>query len=246
MANKKLRVFTDLDSIFDSSRGIAQKLITQHLANLPMAERIKQSDEYFHKYLLPKYKERTHHLFNAPELGITPDIFNTAYNLRDANDFDYYYPTPLLGGIFKAVVGLENSTAGGFDVESIDLDVNVFPYAFTEDLIEELRKHITAKVGHQFKTINIINSDIEEQTASYFLGYNYVFKKDIMFGYKKFHASLETIYIPNVQFVVPALHYKQTADFKGNPKDALELFSVTMGTVIGLTPIDKSLYDCYL
>lgn len=246
MASKKLLTYTDLDSIFDSSRGIAQKLITQHLSHLPLKERIKESDAYFHKHLLSKYKERTYHLFNAPELGITPEIFNTAYLHRSADDFDYYYPTPLLDGIFKIIVGIENSKNGGFDVEEINLTVNVHPYDFDEELLTELENQIKLKVGGYFKNIHIVNLDIEEKTASYFQGYDYVFKKDIMFGCKKFHQSLENVYIPNTQLIVPILHYKYNEGFKGTPKETLELFSVTMGTVIGITPIDKSLYDCYL
>lgn len=246
MASKKLSVFTDLDSIFDSSRGIAQKLITQHLEHLPLKERIKKSDEFFHKHLLTKYKERTFHLFNAPELGVTPDIFKDAYLNRDVNDFDFFYPSALLAGIFKVIVGLENSRHNGFDVESIELTVNVFPYAFDDELIEALKAQLELKLGNKFNTITIINDNIEEKTASYFQGYDYVFKKDIMFGYKKFHQSLENVYIPDVNFVVPVLNYQLNEKFTGTPKQILDLFSVTMVTVIGITPIDKSFYDCYL
>lgn len=246
MSSKILSVYTDLDSIFDSSRGIAQKLITQHLSHLPLKERIKESDAYFHKHLLPKYKERTYHLFNAPELGITPDIFKTAYLNRSRDDFDFFYPTPLLDGIFKIIVGLENTQNGGFDVEAVNLTVNTHPYDFDEEEVAELLTHLKLKVGNFFKDIHITNVDVEEKTASFFQGYNYVFKKDIMFSYKKFHQSLENVYIPNVQFVLPILHYQHNESFKGSPKEILELFSVTMVTVMGITPIDKSLYDCYL
>lgn len=244
--NDVLRLYTEIDSLFDSKRGLVQKKICGGITDptVDLADKLKESDIVFSKVFLDKYKKRQHHLFNVPEYGITPEWFLDAYKNRSIDDFDYYYPTPLCDGLFKIAMALEVSASGGFDFNEVILDVNIFPYEFND----EEKTLVVNSLSDKFKgnvQVNIIDTDSTVLTSSFYGKYNTVFKADLLHDNLKFAESLQSAPIPKTKFVVPAIHYKQT-DFKGNPEQALKLFAVTSSPVMSLVVRDKGLYDCYL
>lgn len=244
--NDVLRLYTEIDSLFDSKRGLVQKKICGGIDDLEtdLANKLKESDVVFSKVFLDKYKKRQHHLFNVPEYGITPGWFIEAYKNRSIEDFDYYYPTPLCDGLFKIAMALEVSASGGFDFNEVVLDVNIYPYAFNEAEKELIISSLSDKFKGSIK-INILSVNSTTLTSSFYGEYNTVFKADLLHDNLKFAESLQSNPIPKTKFIVPAIHYKQT-EFKGNPEQALKLFALTSSPVMSLVVRDKGLYDCYL
>lgn len=240
--NKVIEVYTELDSLFDSKRGILQHLYTPGLVE---DDSLKvESDRKWDLYFAKNYVERRLDTFSYPEFSITRETFDNLYSKRELSHWAVFYPTPLIDRIVKTVIELEGMGNKPISISSMNVTVNTFPYQLDDALREELVRTLNLALKG-LGGVKLTETDPAKNNSRYYSRYNYVFKYDILTGKesKVFVESLKGDPIPDVAFVIPDILVKDTGDFVGEVSDIIFASSLSLLPVAKFIPIKHAIYD---
>ncbi len=239
--NRVLKVYVELDGLFDYRRGLIQKLITQDIVN--DSERKRKGDELWATYCETNYNKRNIDNFEYPGLDLKHDQWVKAYKERSIGDFLMFYPTNLPSYLFRKIIEIEAANEKPLDISGLTLFVNVHPYVLDDELKEELIQHLRVRFGGKF-VIKLLDHDPSTMTSTYYRQFDYVFKYDILSGpYEWFRRSLETKPIPEVTFFVPDLFAEDVPDIEATPQSLLFACSISVSAIWKMVPIEHNAFD---
>lgn len=243
--NKDITIYTELDSLFDTKRGIIQILLTEQ-SKLPPESRKEESDRIFSTYIEKNYKNRKLDTFSYDVNGVkvNREKFLKRYSERSLGDWSYFYPTNLVKAIRKIVVDLELTGDKPLDIRSMTLYINLHPFNFDEGLIKDLVAHMQTALGRVIK-VKTLNTDVSKQTLSYYGKFNYVFKYDAFISEetKPLQESIGKVNIPETKFIVPDILVKDSDSFKGETIDRIYALSTLLAPSVVLVPVKHEVYD---
>ena len=148
----EISVYTDLDSLFDTRRGILHKLA------LESGNGSFNWDVNFKEI----YARRKYDIFNQPELGITQEKYQERFDKRTLDDFAdtkcaYVLPSKLINHMFNIVRELEFGVGKMLSNSTFVLTVNLYPFELTAErqqaLEETLRGAVKFNIGINFVNI---------------------------------------------------------------------------------------------
>ena len=240
--NRALKVYTELDSLYDYRRGLLQLLMTPNISD--DALRKSTGDTLWLMHIEKNYKERRYDTFEHAFFNINREKFDALYDKRTISDWLMYYPSNFQRDFVKTLIDLEKLGDKPINIQTVELYVNCHPYILDDELKDMFVKHCTAA----FKglvSVKLVESDPSAHDASYYKQFNYVFKYDAIIGKgsKALMDSIKGYPIPDTAFVIPDILANKTDEFVGSNTDLIFSMSVTLGTVIKLVPIKHQFYD---
>lgn len=240
--SRTLVVFTELDSIYDSRRGIIQWMMTEGIDN--EQQRKTKGDLDWEQHIQTNYQNRRMDTFEYPAFKITKESFEKAYASRSITNWLMYYPSNVLKKLIKVIIDLEGLMDKPIDIKGVDLHVNIFPYQFDQDLQDKLIDHVQHALGNIVK-VKVMNVDTREADSSFYKQFNYVFKYDFLMaeGSSKTMDSLKAFPIPDTGFIVPDILVKEVEGLQGPIADRIFALSVLLAPCLRLVPISHSFYD---
>jgi hypothetical protein len=240
--NKVLTAYTELDSIYDSRRGLLQHLMTLDITDDD--KRKAEGDRLWGLYVAKNYEERRMDTFSFPQFGIDRAKFDQLWKERNLSHWLMYYPSQFYKEFIKVVIDQETLTEKPIGIKGITLFVNIFPYAFDEEMKKDFLAHCTSAFGG-LVDVKLVNTNPAEHTSTYYKQYNYVFKYDFLIGEdsKKFMESLPQAPTPDTLYIVPNVLVKEATDLKGTPEDIIFAMSVSAGPALTMVPVRHWFYD---
>ena len=239
----EITVYTDLDSLFDTRRGILHKLA------LESGNSGFNWDVNFKEI----YARRKYDIFNQPELGITQEKYQERFDKRTLDDFAdtkcaYVLPSKLINHMFNIVRELEFGVGKMLSNSTFVMTVNLYPFELTAErqqaLEETLRGAVKFNIG-----INFVYIPYEEQRAKFLNSFQYVFKYDLFLSQymKNYWSDYGTCQPSNVKFIVPDVLAKQTELPEGmdaeSPRSLISKLNISLGGKTTFVAIDKTIYD---
>lgn len=237
-----IRVYTRLDDIFDSRRGILTHLAKEN-----------GNDKFDWSLFEPIYQRRKMDLFNQPELGITQEGYLERFKKRNIYDFVkddivYFYPSRLLDNIFVIIREIEFGVHQTIMTSPFHLTVNTYPYELNDYLYTEMKSHILGTFRFPIQ-LDLVSIEPEMITANFFSTYRYVFQYDF-FTSDDIKEHFAPTYLNSkgkgTTFVVPSLYrYDCNLDeLNGLEADFLiQQMGILQGGLVNFHPVDKSLFD---
>lgn len=236
--------FTDMDSLFDSRRGIITKVA------------IESGNTTFDwdKNYAEIYARRRFDYFQQPELGITHDAYQQRFAKRTINDFAdetqaYIRPSKLIRNVFKLAREIEFGVGQMISAASFSLTVNIYPYELTDELATELASVIRGAVPFNF-SLSFVTIPYDQLDASVLHTYQYVFLYGFLNSpvYKAYWDNYVASTQTNTRFVVPDILAKSEEELPPEMRSE-ELISligklnVTQGGKITWVPCPKTIFD---
>jgi hypothetical protein len=238
----EISCFTNLDSLFDSRRGILTKVALES----------GNTNFNWERNMAEVYKRRRFDYFNQPELGITQEKFEARYAKRTIDDFAddtqcYFYPSKLINNMFRLVRMVEFGVGQMLSASSFSVTVNLYPYTLSEGLLDELAATIRGAVPFNI-SLSFVNIPYDELTTSVLNGYQYVFIYDFLSGkdYRVYWENYAAASNSNVRFFVPdILVYKELPEEmrREEPIETIGKLNVTQGGKITWVPCSKTIFD---
>lgn len=237
-----IRVYTEMDSLFDARRGIIT-LVAKEAGNTKF-----DWDRNFAEI----YARRRFDYFEQPELGIKDEVYHERYERRTIEDFAdhtqaYIRPSKLISNIFKIVREIEFGVGQVLSVSTFDLTVNLYPYELSDDLLTELSSVIKGAVPFNFN-LSFVNTPYEQLIPAVLHGYQYAFIYDFLTS-KNRKAYWEN-YIPaaatNTRFIVSDIILKSELPEEMRSEKPITLISklnATQGGKITWVPYPKTIFD---
>lgn len=241
---RTLRIYTDLDSAFDTRRGI----IT-HLAK-------DANPNFTWDTFKSIYDDRLYDIYNRPSLGVTPEAYEARYAIRTVDDWAddqecYFFPTNLFDEMLQIVRGIEFGSTRTIEVSKFELSVNCYPFKLSDVLADQL----IASIQSVFKLpveVRLTDVPYDLQTAPYLNDYDYVFRYGHLLR-PEFGAWAKTILnvvSPGTKYIVPELLANPFGDGEDvaplkdtSVGDHIRRNSALLGGVVILIPTDKKLYS---
>lgn len=241
--NKTLNVYTELDSVYDSRRGILQHLMVPEGKD-PDEVRKAKADNLWDMHIADNYKKRTMDRFEHPLFGINKAKFEEAFAQRGLSHWMMYYPSNVMYRLLKNVLEMEGLEDKPISIKGIDLFVNVYPYPF-DDQLKQSFISFCKTIFKGIVNVKVLDINPAEATAHFYKQFDYVFKYDVLMGKesKALMDSLKANPIPNTTFVVPDIEIKETEHFEGTVYDRLFALSIALAPAFKLIPARHNLYD---
>jgi len=242
--NRRIGVYTNIDSLFDTRRALLSLLLTKGDEGLPDSVRKQKADSLWETHIEKSYKERRFDLFEYPGVGINRAAYDEVYAKRSVKDWLCCYPSNLLKKLVKIILEQESITDRPLDITGIDLKVNIFPFDFPEDMQADLLAYIkTGLLG--FVNVELVNQDHRKLTALYYGRFNYVLCYDILTGgeHVTFNDSLPISPIPSTALLVPNILVEDSEFLLGTNDDRILRSGLMLSSLIRWIPIDHSVYD---
>lgn len=241
---KRIGAYTEIDSIYDSRRGILSLMITEDMAGLNDDLRKQKGDALWEQQFARNYRERRMDSFEYPAFGINREKFLERYNKRSVSDWLFYYPSNLRNKLLKMILELEQLVDVPISISGVDLYINTFPYVFDDDMKAQFLSYCKSA----FKglvAVKLLDHDPTKMTALYYKQYNYVFKYDMMLveENKAFFDSLSVTPIPETCVVVPDILVQEVEELCGPIKERIHAMGIMIGPAIQLVPVEHSTYD---
>ena len=239
--NRDIRVYLELDSLWDVRRCIVQKLLTRDIEG---DEAKKESgDALWDMHYAKSYKERRIDNFENKSLGITQEMYEEAYKNRSVSDFLAYYPSNLPGHLLKTIIDIEQMAEQPIELRSIALTINTWPYVLDEEMHDLLVDTLNRRFSKKYE-LNLVYGDPKEFTATFYRQFQYVFKYDILTrDYEWFMRSLASCPIPGTTFLVPSIYHKLDTALTGTPDQVIFFLSVPLAPAVKLVPVATHIYD---
>lgn len=239
-----LRLYSDLDSFFDTRRGILTKIARETKPNFEWSDYAEV------------YKARRMDTYVRPDLGITPEKFEERFAKRSIDDWAdenecYFFPTNLITEIIQIVRGMEFGAHETIQISKISLSLNCYPFVLSDELAAEL----VSVVETSFKLpveVRLVNVEYDKQTAIYLNGYDYVFRYGHLLRpeFKVWFETITTAQKAGTVYIVPELLVKAFADSAETKflndvpiGDHIRKCSSVLGGVAIFVPVDKKLFD---
>lgn len=145
------KFFVELDALLDTRLGVISKLDPEAATELvgSLDYKLRQSDDMG---LLTK--------------RITTKQFHEAYEKRDVNTLMASGPTVINAYLSKVIDELEKQKAVTNMIDSIEVDINIWPYQLTEDERMAICEAVTARCG-LITPVRTVNIPPEELTFEY-------------------------------------------------------------------------------
>lgn len=240
----ELRLYTDLDSLFDTRRGILTKLARETNPKFVWSDFAKV------------YTERRFDIYTRPSIGITPEKFEALYSARSVDDWSdenecYFYPTNLLNEMLQIVRSIEFGSYSTIQISRFHLTVNCFPFKLSDALAEELVSHLENSFNLPIE-IKLADMDYSNQSAVYLSGFDYVFRYGHLLRpeFSTWYETLTGNIRAGTKYIVPELLAKDfeegenTSFLKDIPvADHIRKASAVLGGVVVFIPTNKRLYD---
>ncbi|EBV8434066.1 hypothetical protein AVA65_07440 [Salmonella enterica subsp. enterica serovar Minnesota] len=241
--NRILKIYTELDALFDYRRGLVQHLLTSHKTYKSDAERVLDGDKQWELYLADRYRKRRLDNFDIPELKLSTAAYNALYKERRLEHFLMYYPSALEKHMFKMIMDIEMLDNPTPSIKGAVLYVNTFPYQLDDELNALLADTVNRRFGGRYN-VQLVHSDPKTFTANTFGQYDYVFKYDILTGnYEWFMKSLAETQIPNTTFFLPSLFLNTNDMIVGGPEDMIYAVASTLAPAVKFVPCSPVIYD---
>ncbi|ASU03691.1 hypothetical protein JOAD_224 [Erwinia phage vB_EamM_Joad] len=241
--NRVLKIYTELDALFDYRRGLVQHLLTSHKSYPSDAVRKADGDKQWELYLEGRYRKRRLDNFDIPELKLSTADYQALYKERRLEHFLMYYPSVLEKHMFKMVMDMEMLDTMTPSIKGATLYVNTFPYQLDTELNALLLDTVNRRFGGRYD-VQLVHADPRSFTAHTFGQYDYVFKYDILLGdYEWFVKSLLETQIPATTFFVPSLFLAENDMIVGGPEDMIYALAATLSPAIKLVPCNAVIYD---
>lgn len=242
--NRDIKIYTELDSLFDSRRGILSNIIAES-NNIP-SDMPEKTNQLWDTYIDKNYKARKLDTFEyiVGPLRINRDVYKERFNRRSIADWTYYYPSSLAARMRKIILDLELTEERPFEIRSITLLVNTFPYTLDDELNKELIKTLQGKLGGAVK-VKTLTFDVSNLTLEYYRSFDYVFKYDILTSEsnKAFQESIGKVLAPELKLIVPDILVKDDEMFVGSVSDRIYALGVVMGPSVTIVPVNHEVYD---
>lgn len=238
-----ITIYTELGCLFDERRGIITKVAHESgNANFDWDRNFKEI-----------YARRKMDYFHQPELGITQEAYLERFERRSIDDFAdekmaYYIPSNLIKAIFIIVRELEFGVGKMLSVSRFQVTVNLFPYALSDTLLEELKSTLLGAVAFPFE-VSFVNIPYEEQTAKVLHSYNYVFKYDYFLNEKlsNYWSNYANASNTNTKIIVPDV----IKDCEALPEEMrgeelinlISKLNAAQGGKVTWVPMTKSIFD---
>lgn len=205
MAN--INVYTDIDTLFDTRRGIIERVIRE-----------SGYQNFRWEQYAPFYNERQIDFFDKPEWGLTHTGYLERFSKRSVDDwvdetYCYFYPTNILSAVLPTVRGIELGSSGVINLSAITLHVNTYPFVLSEALKTQLISHILAAFKIKIN-VELLYVSFDEQTANFINAYQYVFRYGHLLN-REFITWFETYpscRLTGTKIIVPALLSKSPID----------------------------------
>lgn len=243
MANE-IRCLTNLDSLFDSRRGILTKVALES----------GNTKFDWHRNMAEIYARRRWDYFHQPELGITQEKFEARYAARTIDDFAdetqcFFYPSKLIKemALFTFVRTVEFGVGQMLSTSGFAITVNVYPYILSEELLTELESSIRGKVPFRI-SLSFVNIPYDDMTPAVMHAYDYVFIYAFLIGkdYRVYWEKYAQSPNATTRFFVPdLLVYKDLPEEMRSeePIDTISKMNVTQGGKITWVPCQKTVFD---
>ena len=240
--NRVLSVFTELDSVYDSRRGILQWLMTEGIAD--ENQRKAKGDKDWELHVQKNYENRRMDTFEYPAFKITKQSFERAYAERSISHWLMYYPSNLLKRLVKVIIDLEGLVDKPIDIKGVDLFVNIFPYALDQELQDKFVAYAQHALGNIVK-VKVLNVDTRKADSTFYKQFSYVFKYDFLLSEHSGPTmdTLKSSPIPETTFVVPDILVKEVEGLQGSISDRIFAMSVLLAPSLRLVPISHQFYD---
>lgn len=237
-----IKVYTEMDSLFDARRGIITKVARESGNNK------FEWDKNFKEV----YSRRRFDYFNQPELGITDEKYQARYKKRSLNDFAdhqevFIRPSNLIHNIFKIVREIEFGVGQVISVSKFDLTVNLYPYKLTDDQQTELSSVIRGAVPFHID-LSFVFIPYEHLVPAILHSYQYCFIYDFLTSEER--KPYWENYIPstntNTRFIVPDVLLNKELPDEMKSEEPITLIgklNVTQGGKITWVPYPKTIFD---
>lgn len=238
----EITCYTNLDSLFDSRRGILTKVALES----------GNTKFNWENNMETIYQRRRYDYFNQPELGITQEKYEARYAARTIDDFAdetqcYFFPSNLIRNMFKLVREVEFGVGQILSVTTFSLTVNLYPYTLSQSLLDELASTIRGALAFNI-SLSFVNTPYDLITPAVLSNYQYVFIYDFLIGkdYKVYWENYGKASNSNTRFFVPdVLVYKELPEEmrREEPIETISKMNVTQGGKITWVPCPKTIYD---
>ena len=240
--NRNLKVYTEVQSMYDMRRGLMQWLLTEGISNDDSLRR-REGDRLWDLHIAKTYAARRMDLFEYPAVGVNKAKVEALLAEAKLEHWLMYYPTSLCWTLFRKIIELEHLEEKPLDIKGVTLYVNTFPYEFGPEMEQSFLEHCNTLFGGRFE-VKLQSIDTRNAEPYFYQQYNYVFKYDIMDEpYKAFQTKLMQQPIPNVTFVIPDILSREVEAFEGPVADRIFAYSLTVSQVVKLVPISHAFYD---
>lgn len=255
--NRVIQVYTEVDSIYDSRRGLTQKWLVKDLIN-PDSDKLSdeeyaayikrlnhEGDRLWEQHIEKNYRERRMDRFEYPGLSFNRTIFNQLYKERTLSDFGFgYYKTKFTQQFLKTILDLEMMSEAPISFNKIVLHVNIFPYEMDKEMQKDLVDHLQMRFGGKVE-VRTVNSRSTTHDVSYYKQFDYVLKYDLLLSEdsKILCESVGSIPIPGTTFIIPDILVKESDEFTGEISDRIFASTLQLAPVFKLMPIHHSFYD---
>lgn len=202
MSGTILYLYTDIDTLFDTRRGIIEKV-----GRLAKGNAFQWSD------YAPIYRSRNIDYFDMPELGITPDAYAEHFAKRSTDDWVdveknicYFYQTGISCSMLPVVRAIQIGSNNVINLSAIHLTVNTYPFILTDALKNALIENITNQFSVRISvTLDYVAFD--NQTADYINRFNFVFRYGHLVNpeFKIWFDTYATSRVQGTKIIVPAL-----------------------------------------
>lgn len=239
--NRNLKVYTEVQSMYDMRRGLIQWLLTEGITDDVL--RAREGDRLWDLHIARNYEERRMDTFDYPHVGITKAKIDALVKEAKLEHWLMFYPTSLCRTLFRKIVELEHLDEKPLDIKGVTLYVNTFPYEFDGAMQDEFLAYCNSLFGGRFD-IKLQFSDTTEAGPAFYRQYNYVFKYDVLAeAGAHLQTTIKSMPIPEVTFVVPDILSREVEGFTGAVADRIYAYSLTLAHVFKLIPISHAFYD---
>lgn len=247
MSNSILYVYTDIDTLFDTRRGIIEKVA-----------RLAKGDTFQWADYEPIYQSREIDYFDKPDLGITADAYAENFAKRSTDDWVdveknicYFYQTGISVSMLPLIRSVQIGANNVITLSAIHLTVNTYPFVLTETLktalIDNIMGQFNIRIGVSLDFI-----DFDNQTATYINRFNFVFRYGHLVNpeFKSWFDTYADCRQEGVKIIVPSLLARTPeADplLKEMNKDSasrrIEKMSSIQGGKVIFIPLSVSVFD---
>lgn len=237
-----ISVYTDMDSLFDSRRGIITKVAIES----------GNTEFDWEKNFSEIYNRRKMDYFHQPELGVTQEKYLSRFDKRSIDDFAdstqaYIRPSRLIGSMFRVIREYEFGVGQMLSMDKFNLTVNLYPYILSDTLKEELEKVLRGSLSFNIG-LTFVYKEYDVLIPSYLHGFDYVFVYGFLNSkyYKAYWERYGTTQNTKTKFIVPAILNTDNIpeEMSGDdPATLIDKFNATQGGQVTWIPVDKIIYS---
>lgn len=187
-------VYCDIDSILDTRIGTIVKI------NPEAADEILSKEEYF-------LRNHDHEIVGLTD-KVTLEDYKTMWENRDVETLMLSRPTNMLLQLSTIMMKLDKDAINTPLIDSVDLEINIYPYQLTDEEKDELKIIISTYVGALVK-ITIIDQKVGLIEPGYIKeNYGLMIIYEFQQWLRDIFPKLQTtgVRLPDVYFMLPALY----------------------------------------